>query len=205
MPLDLYLAYCLAATIILVIPGPTILLVVSQSLAHGRPALAASVLGVTAGDALAVTVSLAGMGAILAASATAFTVLKWLGAAYLVYLAVRMWRSAGALKPLDLPQASRRRIFMSAFVVTALNPKGIVFFVAFLPQFVDPTRPLLPQLLLLGATFVVLGSVNSLIYGLLANRLRQGFRNPRMLGLAQRCGAGFLFSAGVMTAAMQRS
>ncbi len=209
MPLDVWLAYSLAATVLLLIPGPTVLLVVSQSLAHGRRVVPSAVAGLTLGDIVALTASLLGLGAVLAASATLFAVLKWFGAAYLVWLAWRIWRGADQIAKgktqLTLPQVSKSKVFRDAFIVTALNPKSIVFFVAFLPQFVDPAAAAWPQLLILGTTFVVLAAVYTAIYGYLAGSLRETLSSPRMMAGAQRVGAGFLFSAGVMTAAWTRS
>ncbi len=209
MSFELWLAYTLAAVILLLIPGPTVLLVVSQSLAHGRKVVPAATAGVALGDAVAMVTSLLGMGAVLAASATLFTVLKWFGVAYLLWLAWKLWRSAEGLTRSGLakalPVAHGRRIFRDAFVVTALNPKGIVFFVAFLPQFVDPALPAAPQLMILGATFLVLGSINAAAYGLLAGSLRGKLTSPRMMARAQRVGAGFLFSSAVLTAAWSRA
>lgn len=209
MSFEIWLAYTIAATVLLMIPGPTILLVISQSLAHGRKIVPAAVAGVTLGDATAMLASLLGMGALLAASATLFTILKWFGAAYLIWLAWRLWVSAGTLAKTGLadalPPAGGKRIFWNAFVVTALNPKSIVFFVAFLPQFVNPALPATPQLIILGSTFLILAAVNAAFYGYLAGAMRSRLANPRLMAGAQRVGAGFLFSAGVLTAAWSRS
>jgi len=213
MSIEVWFAYALAATVLLLIPGPTILLVVSQSLAHGRKVVPAATAGVALGDATAMTASLLGMGAVLAASATLFTALKWIGALYLIWLAWKLWRSAGQLSRAALagalPEKPRpmalKRIFWNAYVVTALNPKGIVFFVAFLPQFVDPAHPMVPQLLLLGGTFLVLATINAAAYGYLAGSLRSKLTSPRLMANAQRVGAGFLFSAGLLTAAWSRA
>ncbi len=203
------MAYSLAATVLLLIPGPTILLVVSQSLVQGRKVVPTAVAGVTLGDAVAMAASLLGMGAVLAASATLFIALKWIGAAYLIWLAWKLWCNADSLAKSGLvgvlPVAGGKRIFWNAFVVTALNPKSIVFFVAFLPQFVDTAVPATPQLLILGATFLVLAAINATFYGYLAGALRSKLARPRPIAGAQRVGAGFLFSAGVLTAAWSRS
>jgi threonine/homoserine/homoserine lactone efflux protein len=206
MTADIFAAYVVATLVVLAIPGPTILLVVSYAVSRGRPAMLPSVVGVALGDTTAATVSLLGLGAILAASATLFVMLKWIGAAYLVYLGVKMWRAgATALQVTPPPENDGRRILLHCWLVTALNPKGIVFFIAFLPQFVSATAPLAPQLLLLGATFVVLAIVNALAYALLASKVRERFRKPSTLGIAQRIGGSVLIAAGLATAAVQRS
>lgn len=206
MTADIFAAYVLATLVVLAIPGPTILLVVSYAVSRGRPAILPSVIGVALGDTTAATVSLLGLGAILAASASLFMILKWIGAAYLVYLGVRMWRAgATAIDVTAPPENDRRRILLHCWLVTALNPKGIVFFIAFLPQFVSASAPLAPQLLLLGVTFVVLAIVNALVYAMLASKVRERFRRPSTLGVAQRIGGSVLIAAGLATAAVQRS
>ena len=207
MTLEIWLAYVVASTILLLIPGPTILLVVSYALAEGRRAAWGTVTGAALGDVVAVTLSCLGLGALLAASAELFTLLKWLGAAYLVYLGVKMIRSrpqldldAGATK-----QRAQRAMFLHAFAVTTLNPKSIVFFVAFLPQFVVPSAPAAPQLFLLGATFVGLALIVLALYAILAGSLRQTITRPAVLTAVSRAGGAALITAGAMVAATQRS
>ncbi|WP_431283883.1 LysE family translocator [Humitalea sp. 24SJ18S-53] len=198
-------AFCAAAIAMLVIPGPTILLVIGQSLgvATGRwRRVLPLVAGVAAGDALAMTVSLAGLGAVLAASAHAFTVLKWVGAAYLVWLGIKLWRApVGDAAPVLPPGRAARQ----AFVVTALNPKGIAFFTAFVPQFLNAGQPFLPQAALLTVTFVSLGAVNAAAYAVLAGRLSGAVQRPAMRRGFNRLGGGVLITAGVATAAMRRA
>jgi threonine/homoserine/homoserine lactone efflux protein len=206
MTLELFFAYVVATLIVLAIPGPTIMLVVSYALTQGRKSAVASVLGVGLGDATAATASLMGLGAILAASATAFSILKWIGALYLVWLGVKMWKSPpSALGPQQVADVPARKIFWHAYVVTALNPKGIVFFMAFLPHFIAPQAPVVPQLALLGTTFVVLGIFNAAVYAYAAAALGQKLRSPSLLKLINRVGGAFLISAAAMTATLQRS
>ncbi|MEP1932790.1 MAG: LysE family translocator [Roseibium sp.] len=206
MTLELYLAYVAATLIVLAVPGPTIMLVVSYALTQGRKSAAASVLGVGLGDATAAVVSLMGLGAILAASATAFTVLKWVGAAYLAWLGVKMWRNRSTtLGPHSVADVPAKTIFRHAYIVTALNPKGIVFFMAFLPHFIAPQAAVVPQLTLLGSTFVVLGVFNAAVYALAAAAIGQKLRNPSFLRLVNKIGGGFLIFAAAMTATLQRT
>jgi homoserine/homoserine lactone efflux protein len=142
---QLFLAYLLATSILVFIPGPTVLLVVSYALSHGRRSAFATIAGVLLGDVVAMALALAGVGALVRASASAFLVMKIAGAIYLLYLGIKMWRSPARL---DLPEgeeASERRMATDAFTVTVLNPKSGVFFVAFLPQFFDASRPLVPR------------------------------------------------------------
>jgi threonine/homoserine/homoserine lactone efflux protein len=198
MTLELYVAFLVACAIVLVVPGPTIMLVVSQALAEGRRAVWSTVAGVSLGDLTAVTLSALGLGAVLAASATLFTLLKLAGAAYLVWLGVRTWRAGG--QPLGAADTSvcrdRGTMFARAYAVTALNPKSIVFFVAFMPQFIVPAAPFLPQLLLLGGTFLVLATLNAAAYALLAGTAREAMRRPAVSRAAHRIGGGLLVGAG---------
>ena len=206
MSLELYTAYIAATIVVLAIPGPTTMLVVSYALTQGRRSAAASVLGVALGDATAATASLLGLGAILVASATAFTVLKWIGAAYLVWLGIKLWRSKPAAFGIEAPVATpSKNIFLHAYAVTALNPKGIVFFIAFLPHFIAPGPSVAPQLFLLGATFVVLGILNAAIYAYAAAAIGSRLRSPASVRLINRIGGSFLISAAALTAGLNRA
>ncbi|MEP4034655.1 LysE family translocator [Roseibium polysiphoniae] len=206
MTLELYSAYVIAILIVLAIPGPTIMLVVSYALAQGRKSASASVLGVGLGDATAAAASLLGLGAILATSAYMFDILKWVGAIYLFWIGIKMWRNRPeALEPHQVAEAPARKVFLHAYVVTALNPKGIVFFMAFLPHFIAPDAAVAPQLFLLGATFVVLGVLNAAVYALAASAVGNRMRSPAFMRLVNRIGGGFLMSAAAMTASLQRN
>lgn len=207
MSLELYLAFVGASAIVLMVPGPTVMLIVAHALKEGPRATLPTTLGVVAGDALAVTVTLVGLGALLAASAMLFDVLKWLGAAYLVWLGIRtlLEKPAAAEDDASRPVASTRRLAGRAFIVTALNPKSIAFFVAFLPQFVDPAAALAPQLLLMGVTFVALAGINTLAYAFAASRIARYLTRP-LWQSAMRWSSGLvLIGAGLMTAAMRRA
>ena len=207
MPLELWLAFVLASAILLAIPGPTVTLVVSHALAGGRRTGWATVPGVALGDLIAMTISLLGAGAVLAASATLFTALKLVGAVYLLWLGVRLWRADPAADAFEgrAQAASDGAMFWHAFLITALNPKGIVFFIAFVPQFVAPGFAPLPQFLILEATFVLLAVVNAALWALLAGQLRQRLRTPRLLRLVNRTGGGLLIAAGALTALARRA
>ena len=206
MTWEIWLAYLVATTIVLTLPGPTVLLVVGYALSDGKRSAWRTVPGVALGDFVAMSVSLAGMGAVLATSAQLFLVFKWLGAAYLIYLGIKMWRSAPKAGTVDIAVRGRAgwATTVHAFAVTALNPKSIAFFIAFLPQFIVADGPLMPQLVILGATFLVLATANAWAYALLAGTFRQRMSRPKTLRLANRIGGGVLIGAGVMTAALRR-
>ena len=211
MSLELWITFVIASSALLAVPGPTVMLVLSYALGRGRQTGWATVPGVTLGDFTAMTASLLGAGAVLATSATLFTLLKLAGAGYLIWLGIKLWRAEPRLPETDDRAAAGRdaressaSMFWNAYVVTALNPKSIVFFVAFLPQFIDPTQPALGQFVILEATFLVLAAGNVALWALLAGHLRTHFKQPRTLRLINRTGAGFLIGAGLLTAAIRR-
>jgi threonine/homoserine/homoserine lactone efflux protein len=206
MSLDLWLAFIAAASLLLIIPGPTIALVLGYALGEGRRAALFIVAGVALGDLTAMTLSLLGIGALLAASAMLFTVLKWMGAAYLVWLGIKLWRApvGDAANDATAIPHSGRTMFMHAYVVTALNPKSIAFFVAFVPQFMNPELAYWPQAAVLIATFVSLAAINALAYALLASRARHVIRRPQVQRWVNRTGGTVLIGAGVVTATLRR-
>ena len=202
MPLETWLAYTLVTTTFLLIPGPTIILVISYSLLRGRQAVIALVLGVGLGDLTAMSLSFLGVGVLLQTVAIAFYLIKWLGAAYLIWLGIKMWLSASEFTDLDKKTRSNawREIFSSAYITTALNPKSIVFFLAFIPQFIEPELPFTTQVNILGATFFVLAIISVLGYAALAIYAGQQLHLPLIQRWTHRIGGGLLIGAGGMTA-----
>lgn len=201
MSIEHWLAFVAASAILLAIPGPTILLVISYALGHGRRFAAATVAGVALGDFTAMTASMLGLGALLAASATIFTALKWIGAAYLIYLGIKLWRAPVANRETgEMPAKNEKatRIFLHAYVVTALNPKSIIFFVAFLPQFLDTTRPVFMQMVIFETTFLVLATLNAGSYALMASMARQTIRKPTVQRIVNRTGGSLMIGAGLL-------
>ena len=208
MSFEHWIAFAAASAILLAIPGPTILLVISYALGHGRKSTAATVAGVALGDFTSMTASMLGLGALLAASAMLFTVLKWIGAAYLIYLGVKLWRAPVAERAenaADAPAERPLRIFLHTYIVTALNPKSIVFFVAFLPQFLDVTKPALPQMAIFEITFLTLATLNATLYALMASMARQTIRRPAVQRAVNRTGGSLLIGAGVLAAGWKRA
>src|SRR5262245_25370026 len=161
MTIETWLAFAAATAVLLVIPGPTILLVISYALGRGMRAALPVAIGVALGDFTAMTLSMLGLGALLATSSLLFTVLKWLGAAYLVWLGIQLWRAGGTLEAAPRSDgAPTLRMLGHAWLVTALNPKSLTFFVAFLPQFIDQGADFWAQMLIFETTFVVLALAN---------------------------------------------
>lgn len=208
MSIEHWLAFAAASAVLLAIPGPTILLVIAYSLGHGRSVARATVAGVALGDFTAMTASMLGLGALLATSATLFTALKWAGAAYLIYLGIKLWRAPIRTDAGDAdaaPPARPSRIFLHAYAVTALNPKSIVFFVAFLPQFIDPSRPLLAQMAIFEATFLTLATLNAAAYAMLASAARGRIGRPAVRRAINRTGGGLMVGAGLLALGWRRA
>ena len=200
MTFESWAAFAAASSVLLVIPGPTVLLVVSYALGQGWRTALPMAIGVALGDFTAMTLSMLGLGALLATSATLFTILKWVGAAYLVYLGIKLWRAGGTLDAAPRTDAvSAARMLGHAWLVTALNPKSITFFVAFLPAFLDPKADFLTQMLVFETTFLVLAFANAFGYALVASRARRFASDPRAIGVVNKVGGGLLVGAGVAT------
>jgi homoserine/homoserine lactone efflux protein len=208
MPIELWLAFVAASAVLLVIPGPTILTVISYSLAHGRRANVPLVAAVALGDSTALVVSLLGLGALLATSAFWFTIVKWLGGTYLLFLGFKLFRASLAAKDVIAPVAasgSRWRLFANTYIVTALNPKGIVFFVAFLPQFISPAAEVATQLWILAITFVVMAAINATLYALFAASATRLLASPRAQRRFNFAGGSLLSAAGIWALLARRA
>jgi len=205
MPAPTTFALFAAATIVLlVVPGPAVLYIVTRSVAQGRGAGLVSVLGVHTGSLVHVAFAAVGVSALLYASATAFAMVKYAGAAYLVFLGLRklLGRAPAAGELVETPAVPWRRLYGQGVVVNVLNPKTAIFFLAFLPQFVSPARgPVALQILVLGACFIALGVVSDGSYALLssamAGRLR---RTPRARRALDRSSGVMLLGLGAYAA-----
>ena len=209
IPVESWLAFAAASAVLLVIPGPTILTVISYSVTHGRRAAIPLVTAVALGDSTALAFSLLGLGSVLAASSMAFTLVKAAGGAYLVYLGVKMIRTGlakatagSAATPVDV---SRRRLFLNTYGVTATNPKGIIFYMAFLPQFVDTAAPAAAQMLILAVTFVTLAMVNAALYTAFAGYAAKLLATGNARRIFHISGGSLLSAAGLWTALARRS
>ena len=207
MSLELFIPFLIATVILLATPGPTILLVVSYALAQGRGVALAVVGGVILGDLLAMSANLLGLGVIMTASASLFTVMKWTGAAYLAWMGWRMIRSAGRATAnlTEVAGKSKGAAFCDSALVTLLNPKSIGFFVAFVLQFIDPVAPFTPQFTVMIATFVGLGGVNALAYALLAATLRSKVARPDRMAWLQRGSGAVLTGLAIFTTTLRRA
>ncbi|MFK8079922.1 MAG: LysE family translocator [Granulosicoccus sp.] len=198
MAFELWVAFVIASCVLLIIPGPTILTVVSYSVAHGRRANVPLVAAVALGDSTALVLSLAGLGAVVSTSAWLFMLIKWAGGLYLIYLGIKLIRSGATALTTETakPLESRWRLFANTWLVTALNPKGIIFFIAFLPQFIDPASSVTSQLWILSLSFVVLATLNATLYAVFAANARRLLASPGAQKRFNIGGGGLLTIAG---------
>jgi threonine/homoserine/homoserine lactone efflux protein len=195
--------FAAAALALLVVPGPAVLYIVAQSAEHGRLAGLVSVAGVHLGTIVHVAAAAVGLSALIVSSAVAFSLIKYAGAAYLIYLGIRrlLARNSGELLPTrDQPLS---RLFTQGAVVNVLNPKTALFFLAFLPQFVDPDRTIWTQVVILGLTFVALGFLSDSAYALAAGTLG-GWLRARSRALRYASSSAFV-GLGVSAALAKRS
>jgi len=199
MSIELWAGFVAASAVLLAIPGPTILTVISYSISHGRKANVPLVIAVALGDSTALVLSLLGLGALLAASAFWFSIVKYAGGLYLLYLGLKLLRAGVApSEPLQAPRMDTRwRLFLNTYLVTALNPKGIVFFVAFLPQFVDAKGNVTHQLWMLALTFVTMAALNATLYAVFANSARRLLATRRAQRGFHLAGGTLLSAAGI--------
>jgi threonine/homoserine/homoserine lactone efflux protein len=198
----------LASLALLVVPGPSVVYIVTRSLELGRSAGLISMFGVQTGSLVHVTAAALGLSALIASSAAAFSVVKYAGAVYLIALGVRRL-TARAAQPLEATRTAprRSRLFTQGIVVNVLNPKTAIFFLAFLPQFVDPDRgAVAPQVLVLGACFTALALLSDGTYALLAGTLGDRLRaNVRVRHRIERASGAIYIALGAVAALAGRS
>lgn len=207
MTLEIWLAFVVATTIVVVIPGPTILTVVSYSILHGKTVAVPLVLAVALGDCTALAVSLVGLGALLENSSTWFTIIKWAGGLYLLYLGITLFFASATTPQKPEPESpdSRWKLFANTWLVTSLNPKGIVFFVAFFPQFLNPSKAVVPQLWIMSITFVVLATINAALYAIFASAANQLLKSPKAQKRYRIAGGSLLSLAGLWALTVRQS
>ena len=190
------LAFGIASLALLVIPGPAVLYIINRSVADGRNVALAAVAGLEIGNFMHVIAATVGLSAVIATSAAAFSAVKWIGAGYLIYIGIRtLATKPQAVNQLNDPM-SRRRAFTQGIVVNTFNPKVALFFLSFLPQFIDANRGSAAlQSLVLGSTFVVLGCISDSLFAILASALRGTLLRGKSLPFVQRYVAGSVFIA----------
>lgn len=200
-PGHLFSAFLVASFILAVTPGPGVLYIVARGLAQGRRAGLLSAAGVALGNLGNAAAASVGLAALFAVSPPAFSVLKYAGALYLVYLGARLIRAAPAEGTPTVPAtASSGRVFRDGLLVALLNPKTTVFFAAFLPQFLSPTAPPMAQGLLLGVLFVAIAAITDSVYALAAGAVASALRGHQARHLGRWLGGGVFIGLGLFTA-----
>ena len=206
------LTFALLALVVVMTPGPTVLLALTNGSRFGLTAAGYGIAGAAFSDGVLIAAAGLGLGAILATSTVLFNVVKWVGVAYLVWLGVQMLRSSGELGSVPsqpngrIPGASRHRLnlFRKSFLVAVTNPKGYLFFTAFLPQFLNPSEPLLAQYALLALVFIAVDVAVMAAYAGLGAKAMQFLSNRGALWIDRTCG-GLLISLGCALAFVRRS
>ncbi len=204
MALNLWLAFVAAAILIAVSPGPGAALSMSAGLRHGQLGALPAIFGLQAALLIQLAIVGMGLGAVLAASATAFAVVKFAGATYLVWLGVQKWRSAGG-DEVPEGQALRSGLFRQGLLVNLTNPKAIIFIAALTPQFIDPNRPQLPQFLIIALTMCITDTLVMSDYALLASRLGACLHGARARRAQDRFFGGLFIGAGALLATSSRN
>jgi len=206
MSVELYLAFCLATAVLILMPGPIVTLVVAQSLRHGTGTGLATVAGASLGNGMLVAAGAFGLSAAMLVLAALFDLIRWLGAGYLIWLGLRELRAKGV--GLDETEAGGKRpksaVFWQGILVAITNPKTILFYAAFFPQFIDPTAPLGPQLTIMSLTFVVIATTLDSGYALLAGRLRGFLQGGRRARIRSRITGCLLIGTGIGLALARR-
>ncbi|MBM3220386.1 MAG: LysE family translocator [Candidatus Rokubacteria bacterium] len=204
MTLETWALFAITEAALCFTPGPAVLLVLSQGLTRGTGPSVYANLGILTGNAVYFALSATGLGAVLLASYELFSAIRWIGAAYLVWLGVTAFFGRSRVLTVDAAApTSAARTFVNGVVLQVANPKALVFFVALLPPFIDPRGAVLPQVAILGVTSVIIEFVVLLAYGALAGRLTVVAARPRFHTLANRVAGTMLVAAGV-SVALQR-
>ncbi|WP_060990074.1 homoserine/homoserine lactone efflux protein [Photobacterium leiognathi] len=201
MSIDVWLAYLLAAIVFSFAPGSGTVNSISNGMVYGWRKSLASIIGLQLGMAVHIILVGVGLGAIVAGSELAFTVIKWLGAVYLVWLGIQKWREKSALSLAERDTTvSAATLFKRAIFVNLTNPKTIVFLVALFPQFINPLVPQLPQLLILGITTLVVDGCVMLFYVLLASRFTRYIRSTTVMTRLNRLFGSMFIGCGALLA-----
>lgn len=207
MSIEIWFAFISTVFIFAIIPGPTVIFVIGQAITHGKKSVTPLALGVLTGDFIAMVISLLGLGAILATSAVLYTILKWIGVFYLIYLGIKAFKEEPSVDSQLFKQMnmSKSKMFKSSLIVTALNPKNIVFFVAFLPQFINTSSEVLPQFLILMISFSAVTLCTITCFAFFAGSIQHKITSYKAKKRLNQVGGTALIGAGIFTATMQKN
>jgi homoserine/homoserine lactone efflux protein len=204
MTWNTYLAFIVAATVLIVMPGSTMMTVVSHAMQHGLRRSLFTIAGVSISHSMFFAITSLGVAALLMASAAVFQWIKWIGVLYLLWMGIRQWTSDPSLPEaqVDKPAADRSgwSLALQGFTVNTTNPNALVFYAAFFPPFLNPSVPAVPQLIVMGATFVSILVAVSFLYALIADRSRTLFNTPKQRQARNRISGSLLVGAGLLLA-----
>lgn len=204
--MDIYITFVLATALLILMPGPIVTITVANSLAYGARHGLRTVIGTSSATALLLIVGGFGMASAFALLAQWFDWLRWLGAVYLVFIGVQQWRAKPAVLGEGQGRAwSKQGIFWQGFVISITNPKTILFYAAFFPQFIDPALPTGPQLFILSVTFLIIATFFDSCYALLCGRLRPFLADARRGRIRNRITGGLMIGTGVVLALARRN
>ena len=199
MSLQVYLAYVAACVALAILPGPIVTLVIANGLRYGTRAALTNIAGAQVGLVIIIGIIAVGLTSLMATMGYWFEWVRFAGAAYLVWLGIRLFLSSGAMSATDAPPPPRGGFFLQGFLVLLSNPKVLVFFGAFIPQFVDMQQDHLPQVVVLGVTFTVIEALTDGAYALLAGRAGK-ILSARRVRLVSRISGGFMIGGGIWLA-----
>ncbi len=207
MSIEIWFSFVLASLVLCVTPGPTVFFVIGHSLKHGRASVLPMVFGALSGDIVLMGLSFIGLSAILATSIYMFTLVKFAGAFYLIYLGIKAWRSNAVIeedKDIQIIPLRKRKVYADALLVTALNPKGIIFFTAFFPLFLDVNSALIPQMSILALTFMGVALGTNSCYSIFSSYLSEKVQSKKAQKVFNKTSGGLLIGAGLITASIQK-
>ncbi len=204
---ELFIGYLLATTVLILMPGPIVTLVVANSLSHGARCGLRTVVGASSGNALLVTAGALGLTTLLAVASDIFVWVRWIGVAYLVWLGLNEWRRAINAGKVDSMAADQdpKGVFWHGVLVAVTNPKTILFYAAFFPQFLDPTLAAGPQLMAMSIAFVVIATSLDSMYALMAGRLRRRLLDPKRARIRHGITGTLLIGTGIGLALARRN
>ncbi len=205
MEIHVFLAFIVATSIMLALPGPSVILTVAHSIAFGWKPAIATCAGETAGIAVQLLIAAIGLASLLNTIAEAFEWLRWAGAVYLVYLGIKQWKSATNPVEIETSSVSKRNLFFQGLVVTIPNPKSLIFIAAFLPQFIDTAQPISIQLSIIVPTFLLITFLVTSIWALIAGSARGFLQTQKVTKTVLRTTGGMMALAGIGLALARRS
>jgi threonine/homoserine/homoserine lactone efflux protein len=204
MELNVYLAFVIATAFMISLPGPSVLLTVAHSISFGWRHALFTVAGATAGIAVQLLIATIGLASLLTVAAEVFEWVRWVGAAYLIYLGIQQWRKASQPLTTDHSAVSKINLFVQGVIVTIPNPKSLIFIAAFLPQFIDSTQPLGTQFTIIVPTFLIITFFVTSLWALAAGRASIFLRSQKAIRSVLRTAGGLMVMAGVGLALARR-